>query len=91
MSACGRSRYGIAEGKKRNSRSSKVFHQRLALRAIGMHCDIDRIVVIKAEAVVHRRLTISADRHRPTELLGKEALYFHGILDRPPGRTGVAD
>src|SRR5438093_3312842 len=86
--AGGHAGLGGAEREKRDRARAQELHERAALGAVGVHRDVERLVVIEAEAVVHRRLPARTDRQWTMEALGEEALE-RGKLGQGPRRAAV--
>src|SRR5262249_31575466 len=73
-----------AEGEERYALRAQPRDQRLALGAVGMHRDVERVAVVEAETVVHRRLAERAHRQRAVESVGEEALQARQRPDPRP-------
>src|SRR2546423_3072470 len=80
--AGGHAGLGGAEREERDRARAQELHERAALGAVGVHRDVERLVVIEAEAVVHRRLPARPDRQRAMEPPGEEP--------PEPGKPGPA-
>ena len=62
-----RAAHGSAEGDERQAGLAQPVHHRAAFRGIGMDRDVDRVAMIEAELVVHRRLAVGAHGQRAIE------------------------
>src|ERR671934_2428165 len=63
---------GPAEGQERHAARAQPRDERLSLRAVRMHRDVERMAVIEAETIVRRRLAERAHAQRAVEPLGEE-------------------
>src|SRR5574342_1239346 len=71
--------YRAPRGDEGDPGRAQVFPQRPPLRAVRMHGDVERVLVVKAHPVVQRRLAVRAHGERPGEAGREEMLEPEGI------------